>query len=45
MVIRKEIRKAKEKFNVEKCQEIEKLDKINDSFNLHKKIKRNDWYY
>lgn len=45
MVIRKEIRKAKEKFNVEKCQEIEMLDKINDSFNLHKKIKRNDWYY
>jgi len=39
IVIRRKIRKAKEKFNVEKCQEIEMLDKINDSFNLHKKIK------
>uniref|UniRef100_A0A8D8V3E1 Craniofacial development protein 2 n=1 Tax=Cacopsylla melanoneura TaxID=428564 RepID=A0A8D8V3E1_9HEMI len=37
--IKNEIRKAKEKFNYEKCLEIEMLDKIHDSFNMHKKIK------
>ena len=39
IVVRREIRKAKEKFNFEKCQEIEMLYKINGNFNLHKKIK------
>uniref|UniRef100_A0A8D8WPG5 Craniofacial development protein 2 n=1 Tax=Cacopsylla melanoneura TaxID=428564 RepID=A0A8D8WPG5_9HEMI len=37
--IKREIRKAKENFNLEKCLEIEMLDKIHDSFNMHKKIK------
>ncbi|KAI5751342.1 hypothetical protein M8J77_006574 [Diaphorina citri] len=43
--IKREIKRAKEKFNLEKCMEIEMLDKIHDSFNLHKKNKGNDWYY
>lgn len=37
--IRREIRKAKENFNKEKCLEIEMLDMLHDSFNMHKKIK------
>lgn len=39
ITIRREIRKAKEKFYIEKCVEIKMLDGMHDSFNMHKQIK------
>lgn len=38
-IIRKEIRKAKEEWYTNKCEEIEVLLKRHDDFNLHRKVK------